>query len=285
MTQLANRTLLVSLNISHWTARKLDKRESADVEARNGTAAGVARVNKALLPMAKSLDAIQRIAGAARNHYLSNTLPWTEGQRIIKTESYIKFAREMGDFKVKHADAVRDFAVEYPQLLNDAQFLLGSLYRPEDYPNPSEVAGRFSMDVLFFPVPDTNDWRVDLADAQMAHLREQVAATMKQAQGNAMREAWQRLYDVCQKAHSKLAEQDAVFRDSLIENIRGMCAVLPALNIADDPELEAMRQKIEGSICQYEPQELRESAGKRQRATAQLAEIMAKMGGMYAQAA
>jgi hypothetical protein len=285
MSDLANRALLVNLTISAWSARKLDKRESAEVEARNGTVAGAARVNKALLPMAKSLDAIQRVAGAAKNYYYENTLPWTEGMRIIRTEGYIKFARDMGDFKVRHADAVRDFELEYPQLLKDAEFLLGTLHRPDDYPHPSEVANKFSMDVAFYPVPNANDWRVDLADSQMERLREQVSASLVASQGKAMREAWQRLYDVCQKAHERLAAPDAVFRDTLIENIRDMCGVLPTFNIADDPELERMRQQVEGSICQYEPQELRDSTAKRQRASAQLAEIMAKMGGMYAAAA
>lgn len=281
MTDLANRALLVGLTINSWPARKLDKRESIEVAARNGAAEGTARVNKSLLPMADSLEFIQRVSGAAKTYYYANTLPWVEGLRIIKSDAYIGFARAMGDHKIKFDNAVQEFARQYPQLRADAALLLGSLYSDNDYPDPSSVSQRFAMDVAFYPVPSASDWRVDLADSQMEKLRQQITETITASQARAMRETWQRLYDVVEKAHTKLSQPDALFRDSLIENIREMCEVLPTFNIADDPQLEAMRRAIEGSICRYEPQGLRKNDVARTRATDQLRDIMAKMGGMY----
>lgn len=281
MTQLANRALLVSLNISQWAARKLDRRESAEVEARNGATAGAARVNKSLLPMAQSLDHIHKLTGTIRTDYYKNTLPWIDGMGIIKTEGYIAFTRMMGDHKIKWENAVREFIDDYPSLRDDARLLLGSLYKDEDYPEPETVAAKFRMDVSFYPVPSADDWRVDIADSQMDALREQVTAKVMESQGKAMREAWQRLYDVVSKAHERLCIPDNIFRDSLIENARELCTILPTLNIADDPQLEDMRRKLEGSLCQYDPDDLRKDTTLRMSASDQLREIMSKMGGMY----
>lgn len=282
MTELANRALLVSLNISQWTARKLDKRESAEVEARNGTVAGAARVTKSLLPMAISLDRIHKMTGNIRTAYYKNTLPWIDGMGIIKTDGYIAFTRMMGELKASWDDLVRDFVQEYPSLYNDAKFLLGSLHKPEDYPEPEAIASKFRMEISFFPVPNANDWRVDVADDQMDSLRAQITEKVLESQGKAMKEAWQRLYDVVSKAHERLSSPDNIFRDSLIDNARELCTILPTLNIADDAELEKLRRELEGSLCQYDPEDLRRSTFARQHASGKLADMMAKMGGMYA---
>lgn len=285
MTELANRALLVSLNISQWTARKLDKRESAEVEARNGTVAGAARVTKSLLPMSASLDRIHKMTGNIRTAYYKNTLPWIDGMGIIKTEGYLEFTRMMGALKAEWDDAVADFVLAYPSLYEDAKFLLGSLHKAEDYPDPATIASKFRMDVSFYPVPSAADWRVDIADSAMDKLREQITEKVMESQARAMKEAWQRLYDVVSKAHERLSVPDNIFRDSLIENARELCAVLPTLNIADDPDLERLRRELEGSLCQYDPDDLRKSDFARKHASDKLAEIMSKMGGMYAVAA
>ena len=280
-TDLANRALLVSMTINSWSARKLDRRESAEVALRNGATTGAARVNKALLPMARSLDLIQRLTNATKAFYYDSTLPWVEGLRIIRTEGYTKFAREMGEHKIRWDAAVREFAEEYPQLREDAKFLLGNLYSDDDYPSPDSVADRFRMDIAFYPVPSANDWRVDLADAQVEKLRAQIAAQIEQTQAKAMKAAWQRIYDVVSRAHERLSKPDNVFRDTLVENAVELCEILPTLNIADDPKLEQLRRDLEGSLCQCEPKELRENLIVREEVSNKLAEIMAKMGAMY----
>lgn len=281
MTDLANRALLVGLNISQWAARKLDKRESAEVTSRNGATEGSARVNKALLPMAHSLDCIHKLTGSIRTDYYKNTLPWIDGMGIIKAEGYIAFTRLMGEHKTKWDEAVTKFVAEYPELRAEAKFLLGSLYRDDDYPDPSTIADKFRIEVSFYPVPSANDWRVDVADSQMEKLREQITEKVLESQGRAMKEAWQRLYDVVSKAHERLSHPDNIFRDSLIDNARELCGILPTLNIADDARLESLRRDLEGSLCQYEPRQLRDDTTARMSASDKLAEMMAKMGGMY----
>jgi hypothetical protein len=276
---LSNKALLVTLNISQWTARKLDKRESAEVEARNGTAAGAARVNKSLLPMAKSLDDIHKLTGTIRTDYYKLTLPWTEGMGIIKADAYMNFTSVMAGHKTQWEGMVRKFVDQYPDLREDARHLLGSLYRDDDYPEPALIAGKFRMDLSFFPVPDAGDWRVSLGDAEVEELREQVAAKVMESQGRAMQEAWNRIHEVVERAHERLSDPYNIFRDSLIENARELCDLLPTLNIADDPKLERVRKEVKAKLCAHDPQDLREDEALRAEVSAGLDDIMKKMAG------
>lgn len=282
---ISSRALLVTLNVSQWTARKLDKRESDEITRKHGAVEGAARVNKSLLPMAQSLDRIHKLTAATRNDYYRRTLPWAEGLGIIKSESYMDFVRLMSGHKDRWQAAVDAFVQEYPALREEARLQLNGLYRDEDYPLPGAIASRFRMDVAFFPVPEACDWRVELADSEVEQLREQITQRVMESEGRAMQEAWRRVYDVVSKAHDRLSNPDNIFRDSLIENARELCQVLPGLNIADDPALEKMRREIESDLCAYEPEDLRKNENLRAEVSDKLAEIMGRMGPMFGGAA
>ena len=71
---LTNKALLVSLNISVWTARKLSKSESEEVIRRHGAVDGAARVNVALLPGSESLRDIQLLAVADKMKALQEVM-------------------------------------------------------------------------------------------------------------------------------------------------------------------------------------------------------------------
>lgn len=281
-TSLSDRALLVTLNISQWSARKLDRQESETVERNRGAVRGAARVNKSLLPMAHSLDVIHKLTGTIRTDYYRHTLPWMDGMGIIKADAYLAFTQMMSAHKAKWEAAVAKFVADYPDLQDDARHLLGDLYKDDDYPDPSQIAGKFQMDVSFFPVPDASDWRVSLSDSELDALRQQVNEQVQQSQGKAMQEAWQRVYDIVAKAHTRLKDPEAIFRDSLVENARELVALLPSLNLTDDPQLETLRRDVEGALCQHEPQVLREDKTVRSATADRLAEIMSQMGGMYA---
>ena len=282
MTELSNRALLVSLRISQWTARKLDRRETAEVAARHGLKGDIARVNKDLLPQSHELDKIHKMTGAIRTDYYRYSLPWgQDGVQIIKSDAYLGFTQMLSTWKSKWYAAVEAFIDVYPELQHEARWKLNGLYRDEDYPDVDRLRGKFSMSVGFTPVPTADDWRVDVGDEGMAYLREQITRDVVESQGAAMKAAWGRIYDVVSRAHERLASPDNVFRDSLIENARELCSILPSLNITDDPALEAMRQEVERTLCSTDAQGFRDDTVLRQQTSDKLAAIMAQMGGLY----
>lgn len=274
--KLTDRALLVQLTISQWSANKQDKRATADVNQRANAANGAARVHKSLLPGAVALDEVQRMAREIRQVFYTNTLPWgVDGMQMLPTDNYLGF---MADFRSKRGTwyhAVDRFIADYPVLANEARMRLGGLFDPADYPDPQSVREKFSMDLAVFPVP-TNDFRVNIASDELTRIQQDVEARVQQAQGNAMREAWHRLYERVEKIREKLADPTAVFRDSLIENAREICALLPRLNFMDDPDLEHMRQEVERHLVVH-PEALRTNLTTRENTAQKAQDIMDRM--------
>ena len=96
-----------------------------------------------------------------------------------------------------------------------------------------------------------------------------------------MKDVWQRLYTVVQKAHEKLADPDAIFRDSLIENVKELCHILPRLNVADDEQLESLRLDALVKVGAVKPDALRLDPDLRSKKAAEAKAIMDKMSGLF----
>ena len=282
MSGLSNHALLMSVNISQWAARKRDKNETSALAAKHGTSESVASVNKSLLPMADSLDRIHKLSSAIRLEFYQHTLPWGEAQRIIRAEAYLTIAPRFAELKNQWYAVVDQFLLDYPRLQSDAQFFLSTMYDENDYPNVEELRNKFRVDISFGTIPAPEDCKRVSSIANFAEdMAKEIAAQQSSLEQNAMKEAWRRMYDVVANAHQQLVNPKGKIYDSLVENAQELCAILPSLNITNDPELEAMRQTIEKSLCQYATKDIRKHPVVREEAANQMADIMSKMGAFY----
>lgn len=281
MANLSSKAMIAILSVSQWQARKYDRSESAAVAQRHGTSIDIARVNKSLLPMANSLSAVHKATNVLRTEYYRMSLPWSNGEQIIRSDQYFDFTRSMRPHIDVWWTLVHDFLAEYEPLRDQAQTMLNGLYREEDYPDLDDVRRKFDVRLRFKPVPEGGDWRVGLSDEEIKELRQQVEDQVVEAQGDAMREAWRRVHDVVSHAHERLSDPNAIFRDSLVENAKELCLLLPKLNIADDPQLENTRRALERALCSHNPDTLRSDTDARKATAAKLAEIQRKMGAFY----
>jgi len=281
MTELTNRALLVTLNISQWTARKLDRKESAAVNAKHGTVVDAARVNKSLLPMSADLDRVHKLTATIRNEYYQMSLPWMDGMQIIKSDGYMAFAQRMSDRKREWENAVDRFLVTYSQAVDDARHLLGTLFDEADYPSTNVLRHKFSMDIGFYPMPDAKDWRVDMSNDQMATLRKRLEEDVTNKVGQAMQAAWSRVHDVVKRIHTQTSNPKGKIYDSLVGSALDLCAILPSLNITNDPKLEEVRQELEGYFANTDADDIREHPEVREEVADQMADILAKMSGLY----
>ena len=157
----------------------------------------------------------------------------------------------------------------------DAQRLLNGMYNEEDYPDERDIGRKFKMDMAIFPVPAT-DFRVSIASDELTRIQQDVEARVKDAGQQAMQEVWNRLYERVKNMAEKLADPKAIFRDTLVENLREQCDMLTRLNFADDPNLEAMRSEVEANLLKH-PDALRNDPDLRRDKAAEAKAIMDKM--------
>jgi hypothetical protein len=274
---LIDKALLVQLNISQWTARKYDKKASRKVAEEFHSYIDQGRYNKALLPMNGLLDRVHKKTTLIRTKFYTNTSPWgIEGTFMLSSKNYLSFTNEFRKEKGEWQYLVDDFLNNYDDLRQDAQRVLGQLYNEDDYPSQDMLARKFSMDLAIFPVPST-DFRVAIGDEELAEIQKDVERRVIDAQNHAMQDLWDRLYKQVEHMTEKLSDPKAIFRDSMVDNARELCSLLPRLNFTDDPNLENLRQQVEANIARHHPDALRNDPDLRQDTAAEAKAIMEKM--------
>jgi hypothetical protein len=288
MSTLSERAILTTLNVSQWTARKLDRTETTALNRSHGLSIEAARVNKNLLPVGSELTQLQQVTGAIRKDFDRHTLPWgIDGMRILKSDCYMDFSVQVRRWRDDWEQARDAFLSAYPGLQAQARQALGSLYKADDYPEGDSLDRLFRFDIRFMPIADARDWRIDVGDEVRQQLERDITARLQEVEREAMAEAWGRVHEVVEKTVERLANPENIFRDSLIDNAVDLCAMMPSLNISNDPEMEAVRQTIERSLARFagNVDALRHDPIERSIAADAMAEIMRKMAGYAPQKA
>lgn len=270
----AENALLVSLNISQATFRKLDKQATMEVATSHGVQSNVGSYNKSTLPGAVALEMIKKATGNARTYFYKQTLPWAmDGAGILPNKNYLSFTSELRVLKGEWENAVSQFLKDYPTLKASAQQQLNGLYNEKDY--PSDPSKLFKFEISFMPIPQQQDFRIELATEEKAKFE----ATLHDAEKEAQRELYQRMFEVVSKAASTLRNPDGIFRDTLVDNAKELCELMPRLNFNDDPELEAIRAEIESVLANKEPEALRALPSVRKDTVEGLDNILNRMAG------
>jgi hypothetical protein len=75
----------------------------------------------------------------------------------------------------------------------------------------------------------------------------------------------------------RLEEEGAVFRDSLVNNIKDLANLLPRLNIAEDPDLERLGNYVSQRLCTVPPDVLRKDPSIRKETADQANAVLRRM--------
>lgn len=278
MSAIHDRAMLVDLHVSQWTARRYDKRVSKQATDNNNATQDAGRFNKALLSKT-ALEKITKAVSAIRTYHAEHTLPWgASGSRLLPAVEYFKYMEKMNALQQDFNTAVEAFTINYPMYIADAKLRLNTMYKPEDYPPVDEVKYKFGMAVHVGPVPQDSDFRIDLGDIEVNKIREDMRRRAEASQRAALGDLWGRMREVVQNMATRLANEKSTFRNSLVENISTVVALLPGLNITNDPALENIRREVEADLCSLHPDTLRTSPDKRKETAAKAQEIADRMG-------
>ncbi len=277
--KLNEKCMLVALQVHCWQARKYDKKISTEVSEQHAATSDAGRYNKHLLPGdTKSYDKVKTKAGDIRAFHYQNTLPWSQdGQRILPSANFLTYTEGMRHHIEDYEMLVSMFLMEYPSLKENARVLLNGMYRQEDYPGPVELKSKFGVEKDFTPLPDADDFRVKLADQEIERIRQQIEQRVASEVETAQNDLWQRLRSAVDRMVERLAKPNAVFRDTLVTNLREVVDLIPNLNLTQDEDLEQIRKHVANVLTVHDPQELREDLGLRSLVAKQAEEIASAM--------
>lgn len=283
MSFLASRAMLAHVKISLWSARALDRKVTDEVNQSHGARADAGRYNKSLIDPA-ALAPIVTAQGAVRAYHYANTLPWEDdGARLLPSALFDAYSTRVRQFGEEFDAAVATFLDAYPAHVEAARVRLNGMFRAEDYPSAGDIAKRFAFRRTIGAVPSPEDFRVALGDAQSALIRAEIEERAAEALRAAMADVNARVTDAVGKMAEKLRaynpgskgeRAEGIFRDSLVENVRDLAAILPGLNITSDPILAKVAARMSAELVQHDAAELRESATLRETIAASAESIL-----------
>jgi len=277
--------LLVELSVSQWTARKLDKSTTEElVKDKNAQEKGAARVNKHLLAGRSELEKINQYVTETRSFVYDNTLPWSDsGIRLLPSVKFMEFNRNMQEREDKFYGMVEEFVTAYPSLITAQAMALGDMFNRDDYPQPNDIAHRFSFNINYMPVPSSGDFRVDIGNDAQAELKEKLSKLADERVESAVNGFKQRLVEHLKRMSDRL-EVDVVggelkprkFHDSLLETAHEICDLATALNIINDPQIEDARKTLKKAINGIDVSDLRKDMPTRQDIKKEVDNILSK---------
>lgn len=277
---IQDKAMLVSLSISYWTGKASDERVVDEISVKHKSERSQSEYRK-ILVHPDAINEVKAVRSRARSYYFDKTLPWIDGgTRILPSAFYMDFAKKMHEFRGEYEVAFGAFVKKYTALKGEARKRLGSLFKDDDYPSTDAIRSKFAWDMSVFPIPAKDDWRVDLGGDAESKIKKQIDERIKAATELATRDLWKRLHEVVKALAAKMRESgDPVFRDSIISNIKELCALMHHMNIDNDPELEKMTKRIQADLGKLNPEELREDKKARKKVADTADEILAKMAG------
>ena len=281
--QLSEKAMLASLTISQWSAKKHDKRVSQEVADKHNSDVDMGRFNKSLVAK-KALEKIQKIAGQARTDFYYHTLPWKDdGSRILTNTGYLKLTELVRDYSHQWEDATQEFFEQYDSYVEQAKKSLNGLFDADDYPNASELRQKFRFGFHVNPLPEAEDFRVKLSAEEIKLCKQQIEQSLQDSVKDAMKDVWLRMRGVVASMAEKLKAYkvtpdgtEGVFRDSLVQNMRDLLSIIPALNLTEDSAVKKFAAEME-KLCKYDANTLRDNDGTRLQVAKAAEDILNKM--------
>lgn len=284
---ISSSAVLVELNISVWTANKLD-RDATDVVISNNSAnSDAVKVHKNLMAGTNKRKQIADFASRTRLYHNQNTLAWSDkGARLLPTSLFMDYKTHMNAWRTKFDSMVDEFIANYDILIQQAQSNLGNLFNPSDYPSKEELRSKFGFKLVFSPLPESGDFRLDIPNTDIAELRKTYDAEYSDRLQSAMQDVWEKLHSMLIHMSDKLTDVEGAdeddkatkkrYHDTLLTNAQEMCGMLTHLNVTNDKKLEEARRDLERTLMGVDIEDVREYPSKRKEVKAKVDAILSK---------
>jgi hypothetical protein len=278
---IVDNSMLVSVTMSVWSGRKLDRQVSEEIDVVKSTRTRAGNYNKNLFAGVVELESVIAVSKAIRFWHNRQTLPWSDGgERLLPLQNFLSYKKELVLWEQKFRETVEVFCTQYPTLIAAQAFQMGALFNRDEYPSPDKIAHKFDLRYTFSPVPGVQDWRIQTDDTLRQELENQYKEAYAERLSGVANDLWERLHGCLTHMSQKLDDPDEnkrkVIRESLLGNAIELCGLLSRLNVLNDPSLEAARKQLESTLAGLDVKDLRKSEGARKEIKAQVDDILSR---------
>ena len=288
LISLASSAVLVSVDISVWSATKQDRGISDEVTTAKNADKSAGRYVKNLLANHPKHKAVVNYRQTVYNWLQRRTYRWNQSQNLLPSVDVPKFKQEYHEHQIAFHALVDSLTVDYDSIVSDMAFKQGTMFNRDDYPTKEQVASKFSLNLYVSEVP-MNDFRCGIAQniaddlfntykSQSARIIESIA----QEQSERMVEVMESISHCCGVDESEVNGEVRTKRrkiyDTTIQKALEMCESFKRFNLKKDSDLEQARASLEKVLRGVKAEDIRDSDAVRHHVKEGIDDILSKFG-------
>lgn len=275
--------VLVRLSISQFCNSREDDSITKEVKTLHKLAGKAGKWVKIKLPE-EALSPISKHASRCRAAHYELTLPWIEGYRLLTIAARPIYEAQMAKLHGEFNTHVADFIAKYHDgdggWIAAAKTMHNGTFNPGDYPDKETCRGQFSFRTEYSPVPQADHFAGVITGQALEKMKADLEQQNQRRIDEAVADLWGRLIAPVAAMAEKLADKDAVFRDSLVHNLDEIANLVPALDVVGDGKLLAAAKEIKTKLASLDPDTLRTSKVIRRAAADMATDICKRFGGL-----
>ena len=288
LISLASSAVLVSVDISVWSATKQDRGISDEVTSAKNADKSAGRYVKNLLANHPKHKAVVNYRQTIYNWLQRRTYRWNQSQNLLPSVDVPKFKQEYHEHELAFHSLVDDLINQYDDIVSDMAFKQGDMFDRNDYPHKDHVKAKFSLQLYVSEVP-MNDFRCgiaqDIADDLFTTLNKQagrIIESVHQEQSERMIEVMQSISHCCghdeTEVNGEVRTKKRKIYDTTIQKALEMCETFKRFNLKNSPELEQARASLERILNDVKAEDLRDSDAVRHHVKEGIDDILSKFG-------
>jgi hypothetical protein len=251
---LRESSILVRTHFGQWSPYVKDRDATSGVEAAFETQRGVGNFNKHLLKGSSIRREFQNVISDAYAYHLANTSPWhDDGYRIINSIHAMDYAEGLRKFSDSLLQNGLKSKEQYEKDIQEDLVRLGKLAKPTDYPSYDDFCARFYIRSVFLPFPNTQDFRVDIAEEEKQKLEEMIKESSDIVRKDIVNKALTALKPIL----DNYANPDCKVYDSHRDKLESITNTITRLNVDRDDRISTLSSQLESFYESFDVHELR----------------------------
>lgn len=288
LISLASSAVLVSIDISVWSATKQDRGISDEVTTSKHADKNAGKYVKNLLANHPSHKAVVNYRQTIYNWLQRRTYRWNQSQNLLPSIDMPKFKMEFTQHEIGFHALVDTLIAQYDSIVSDMAFKQGDMFNRNDYPPKEQVKDKCSLQLYVSEVP-MNDFRCGIAQ----DIAEDLFTTYnKQTQtiiDSIHQEQCDRIIDVMESishccgfdetdVNGEVRSKRRKIYDTTIQKALDYCQSFKRFNLSNDSRLELARASLEKLLTGVNAEDIRESDAVRNQVKSGIDDILGKFG-------
>ncbi len=291
IVSLATSSMLVSVDVSIWTATKQDRGISEEVTTMKNAESGTGKFTKNLFaknPKHKTKHhRIVNLQQLVNKWAKESTYRWNKTQNLLPTVDLEKFKAEYEKYESEFTTAVEDFLENYQTLVSDEKFKQGDMFDENDYPSIEVLRQKFKMRLYVAEVP-SHDFRCQVSQDTADDLRVEYQQQANDIVNKVLTQQKVRIVDFLSRLSSNIDEDEKVDKNGnttykkkpikrkLVNEIRDWVKTTKDFNPSNDSNLSNVANDIEKVMSGVSTELLRDSDSTRAEVKQGIDDILSK---------